>query len=136
MEQKDGQIVELIKKSNAKLQKKDEEVRKRLSEKDVVLQNVQKENDEAKSVIMTIIVIIMKLEQEVTDVRKKFGEEIRKMSLMNLSIENERLKKEFGVIDVNINELGRKFNILGKRLKKSEEKHRLCGTALAIKKNN
>ena len=55
---------------------------------------------------------------------------------MNLSIENERLKKEFGVKDVNIKELGRKFNILGKRLKKSEEKHRLCGTALAIKKNN
>ena len=78
----------------------------------------------------------MKLEQEVTDVRKKFGEEIIKMSLMNLSIENERLKKEFGVKDVNIKELGRKFNILGKRLKKSEEKHRLCGTALAIKKNN
>ena len=57
----------------------------------------------------------MKLEQEVTEVRKKFGEEIIKMGLMNLSIENERLKKEFGVIDVNINELGRKFNILGKR---------------------
>ena len=51
LKQKDGQIVELIKKSNTKIQKKDEEVKKRLSEKDVALQNVQKENDEAKSVI-------------------------------------------------------------------------------------
>ena len=51
LKQKDGQIVELIKKSNAKIQKKDEEVKRRLSEKDVALQNVQKENDEAKSVI-------------------------------------------------------------------------------------
>ena len=51
LNQKDGQIVELIKKSNAKIQKKDEEVKRRLSEKDVALQNVQKENDEAKSVI-------------------------------------------------------------------------------------
>ena len=51
LKQKDGQIVELIKKSNAKIQKKDEEVKRRLSEKEVALQNVQKENDEAKTVI-------------------------------------------------------------------------------------
>ena len=40
------------------------------------------------------------------------------MGLINLSIENERLKKEFGVIDVNINELGREIQYFGKEIKK------------------
>ena len=48
------------------------------------------------------------------------------MGLINLSIENDRLKKEFGVKDVNIKELGRKFNILGKRLKKNQRKSTVC----------
>ena len=53
---------------------------------------------------MTIFVIMMKLEQEVAGVREKFGEEIIKMGLINLSIENDRLMK-----DVNNEILDRKI---------------------------
>ena len=63
LEQKDGQIVELIKKSSAKLQKKDEEVTKKAEWKGC------RSSKCAESVIMTIFVIMMKLEQEVAGVR-------------------------------------------------------------------
>jgi len=51
LKQKDAQMVDLITKSNVRLNKEVEEAKKKLSNKDVILQAAQKKNKDAKKAV-------------------------------------------------------------------------------------
>ena len=90
LKQKDAQIVDLITKSNGRLHKKDEEAKKKLSEKDAILQAAQKENEDAKKVIQQFRQRLVSFDNQIQENVKTFKAQL---SVKEKELEDTKVKQ-------------------------------------------